>query len=144
MFRSKAKKSGDIDHWELGYIVKNMIHNKKIISGILALLLLGAGVVLGMMLKETTLRLKINSFDECVVAGYPVMESYPRQCKTSDGKIFVEQIEGGKFPQESPEDFTSAPAEDDVCRQAKYQEACEARQGCLWIGCPNNVCVSSR
>ena len=34
----------------------------------------------------------INSFDECVAAGNPVMESYPRQCRTPDGRLFVEQI----------------------------------------------------
>jgi hypothetical protein len=32
----------------------------------------------------------INSFQECVDAGNPVMESYPRQCMTKDGKNFVE------------------------------------------------------
>jgi hypothetical protein len=36
----------------------------------------------------------ISSFDECVQAGYPVMESFPRQCRTSDGRTFVEQISG--------------------------------------------------
>ncbi|MBD3210577.1 hypothetical protein GF318_04315 [Candidatus Micrarchaeota archaeon] len=30
----------------------------------------------------------ITSFEECVQAGYPVMESYPRQCRTPDGKTF--------------------------------------------------------
>ena len=34
----------------------------------------------------------INSFEECIAAGYPAMESYPRQCKTSDGKSFTEYI----------------------------------------------------
>ena len=34
----------------------------------------------------------INSFDECVGAGYPILESYPRQCKTPDGKTFSEDI----------------------------------------------------
>lgn len=33
----------------------------------------------------------INSFDGCVTAGYPIMESYPRQCKTND-KSFTEDI----------------------------------------------------
>ena len=33
----------------------------------------------------------ITSFAECENAGYPVMESYPRQC-TADGKHFVEEI----------------------------------------------------
>lgn len=35
---------------------------------------------------------EITNFDECVVAGYPIFESYPRQCKTPDGKTFVEII----------------------------------------------------
>jgi len=34
----------------------------------------------------------IDSFEECIAAGYPAMESYPRQCRTSDGKHFVETI----------------------------------------------------
>jgi len=34
---------------------------------------------------------KINSFEECA-AKYPVMESYPRQCATPDGKHFTENI----------------------------------------------------
>ncbi|MFW0862259.1 MAG: Gmad2 immunoglobulin-like domain-containing protein [Candidatus Komeilibacteria bacterium] len=29
-------------------------------------------------------RININSFDECIAAGFPVMESYPRQC--NDGQ----------------------------------------------------------
>ena len=36
----------------------------------------------------------ISSFDECVQAGYPIMESFPRQCKTPDGRTFVEQLNG--------------------------------------------------
>ncbi|MBS3922019.1 MAG: hypothetical protein KGZ37_02575 [Nitrosarchaeum sp.] len=34
----------------------------------------------------------VSSFEECESAGNPVMESYPRQCTTPDGKHFVEQI----------------------------------------------------
>lgn len=36
-------------------------------------------------------RKTINSFEECVEAGNPVMESYPRQCN-ADGKNFTEDI----------------------------------------------------
>lgn len=36
--------------------------------------------------------LNINNFEECVSAGYPVLESYPRQCKTPEGKTFTEDI----------------------------------------------------
>ncbi len=35
----------------------------------------------------------ILSFDDCAKAGNPVLESYPRQCKTSDGRTFAEEIQ---------------------------------------------------
>ena len=35
---------------------------------------------------------KISNFEDCVNAGYPIMESYPRQCKTPDGRTFTEII----------------------------------------------------
>jgi len=38
------------------------------------------------------LTFNINNFEECVSAGYPVLESYPRQCKTPEGKTFTEDI----------------------------------------------------
>lgn len=34
----------------------------------------------------------IKSFGDCARAGYPVMESYPRQCRTPDGRLFAEEI----------------------------------------------------
>lgn len=34
----------------------------------------------------------VNSFDQCVGAGYPVRESYPRQCRTPGGRTFVEEL----------------------------------------------------
>jgi hypothetical protein len=36
---------------------------------------------------------EINNFEECIAAGNPAMESHPRQCKTFDGKHFVEEID---------------------------------------------------
>lgn len=35
---------------------------------------------------------EITNFEECVLAGNLVMESYPRQCRTADNKTFVEDI----------------------------------------------------
>ena len=32
----------------------------------------------------------VKNFKECVAQGYPVLLSYPRQCKTPDGKTFIE------------------------------------------------------
>lgn len=33
---------------------------------------------------------KASDFEECVKAGNPVMESFPRQCRSKDGRLFVE------------------------------------------------------
>ena len=40
----------------------------------------------GISLKE------ISSFDDCVSAGFGVLESYPSQCRTSDGRSFTQDI----------------------------------------------------
>lgn len=34
----------------------------------------------------------VSSFEECVLAGNPIMESYPRQCVDGDN-LFIEEIE---------------------------------------------------
>ncbi len=34
----------------------------------------------------------IGSFEECAAAGYPVMESYPRQCSVPGGPTFTEKV----------------------------------------------------
>ncbi len=44
------------------------------------------------ILSGCTSTSNINSFEECVAAGNPVMESYPRQCNAG-GKTFTEEIE---------------------------------------------------
>lgn len=33
-----------------------------------------------------------GNFSECVALGYPIAESYPRQCRTPDGTMFVEDV----------------------------------------------------
>lgn len=35
---------------------------------------------------------EVLSFADCEAAGYPVMESYPRQCKTPDGRTYAEEL----------------------------------------------------
>jgi hypothetical protein len=39
---------------------------------------------------------KVANFEECVAAGNPVMESYPRQCRHG-GKTFVEVVEAWRL-----------------------------------------------
>jgi len=33
------------------------------------------------------------NFKECALKGYSILESYPRQCRTPDGKSFTEDVE---------------------------------------------------
>ncbi len=41
----------------------------------------------------------ITNFDECVKAGNPAMESYPRQCR-ANGEIFVEDLSQDCLPKQ--------------------------------------------
>lgn len=38
---------------------------------------------------------QIKNFEECLAAGNAIMESYPRQCRTEDGIMFIEDIGNG-------------------------------------------------
>lgn len=57
----------------------------------------------------------ITNFEECADAGYPVAESFPRQCRTPDGKVYVEET----------------PA---------LEQGAIARDGCYVGGCSGTVC----
>lgn len=69
----------------------------------------------------------ISNFEECAAAGNPVMESYPRQCRTEDGRLFVEEIPdgaAGTFPSQLPGEGLTA-------------------NGCAVAGCSGQLCVSA-
>jgi len=65
---------------------------KKLFSLIVLLLIL----VLGYFLIWPGFREKplvqVASFEECAAAGMPIMESYPRQCRSANGQSFSENI----------------------------------------------------
>lgn len=62
-----------------------------ILLGVIALVAVGA-FTYSTTKKVSTPAEEIASFDECVTAGYPTMESYPAQCKTPDGETFTQDI----------------------------------------------------
>ena len=68
---------------------------KKVIAILFFLLAAGAVIflVLYPKLKEVKPRPVVNNFEECVKAGFPVMESYPRQCRAPGGRLFFEIIQ---------------------------------------------------
>lgn len=62
----------------------------KTTFAILAVIIL---IALGIIfIKPSTPAKEITSFEECVAAGNPVMESYPEQCTTKDGKHFTHNV----------------------------------------------------
>jgi len=91
----------------------------------------------------------INSFEDCIAAGNPAMESYPRQCRTEDGKHFVEEIDD---PVGTPaKEVFQCPAKQtgpSACI-AVYQPVCgEVQIQCVTSPCPpvqetfSNSCVA--
>ena len=60
---------------------------KKIIASIIGIIVVLAALAIWLFYFKSP-SLKVQNFDECIKAGYPVLESYPRQCKTADGKTF--------------------------------------------------------
>ena len=60
------------------------------------LVIAGALAIVAMVIYDAAPRMNapapITNFEECVAAGNPVMESYPRQCRSADGQLFVEDI----------------------------------------------------
>ena len=58
---------------------------------IAAVVVVAVFVSMWSQLTDKNYRSAIQSFEQCARAGYPIMESYPRQCRTPDGKTFAEQ-----------------------------------------------------
>ena len=91
--------------------------------------LAGLLAVVAIVLLKVTPRIQplaltpvISNFEECAQAGNPVMESYPRQCRTQDGRVFMEEV---------PVD--TATSSDYVSMD----------NGCAIAGCSGQLCVSA-
>jgi len=66
--------------------------SKKLLIFLIIIIVLGVAAYFTMFKPGEAPIADINSFEECVSAGYPILESYPRQCKTPEGKTFAEDI----------------------------------------------------
>lgn len=97
--------------------------NKKIIIGIVLLLLIVA--IISIMLTKN----EITTFEECVEAGYPVMETYPEQCMIKDGQIFTN-------PNQEPLDNSIAVNSEEI-------SACQTSGDCVPMpGCHPTECIN--
>lgn len=61
---------------------------KKFVIPIIVAAVIAAGIGVYFILQKQ----QINSFDRCAKAGYPILQTAPRQCKAPDGKTFRESV----------------------------------------------------
>jgi hypothetical protein len=90
--------------------------------GIVIVLALIAGLLLSLSNISKTQRMYlISTFQECKDAGYPIMESFPEQCATPDGRTFVNDTQSGTPSPDTP--YLSS-------------------NGCAVSGCSGQLCIS--
>ena len=88
--------------------------------GIVVVLTIIAGLLVAFSQNRAQKSLfSITNFDECVAAGFPIIESYPEQCTTPDGRTFVNERQ-------------TAPSPDSI-----------TFNGCAVAGCSGQLCVSA-
>lgn len=84
------------------------------------------------------------NFAECAAAGHPVMESYPRQCRTSDGRLFVEEIEIPVVPPASTSTSASTSTTPVPTSAPSSGSGKESATGeCFVGGCSSQICSGS-
>ena len=65
---------------------------RKIVFIVVILIFAGVGYFGYQRYQKAEEVKKISSFEECGAAGFPVMDSYPGRCITSDGRSFTQEI----------------------------------------------------
>ncbi len=67
------------------------------------------------LLKQWRAKPVVTSFEECAAQGYPIMESYPRQCRVPGGENFTEQTSSTSSEEQSEVNIiVTAPQENTV------------------------------
>lgn len=66
------------------------MQKKILIIGAVLVVLIGGWFLVGQNQSNKI----VSSYDECVAAGYPILETFPEQCKTPSGETFVRSVLG--------------------------------------------------
>lgn len=69
-----------------------MANKNKVIIVAVVLLAVAVGSIVYM---QSAGRAQVNDFESCAEAGYPVMESFPMQCRGPDGTLYIQEIPAG-------------------------------------------------
>jgi putative hemolysin len=67
------------------------ISNREKILIVAALLIavIGEALLFFSAQQDRNAKKNITTYEACVAAGYPILESYPEQCRISDGRTFT-------------------------------------------------------
>ncbi len=81
-------------------------------------------------------RYQVTNFDTCEAADYPVMESYPRQCKAPNGDIFVEELIACTADAKICPDGTGVGRVPPDCefKPCPVSKVCEVKDDCVVFG----------
>lgn len=115
-FSMKMKK-------QRGFAVYHSVHGFAGIFMLIIGLVIGGAIVGGFYYgynQEQKNKLKaINSFEDCA-AKYPVMESYPAQCNTPDGRHFVQELSEEEKKKLVPPEISPSPVGDETASWKTY------------------------
>lgn len=82
---------------------------KIILITIVVLILIVAGITVLVLDTGRGGDIEVSNFEECAASGYPVMESYPEQCRTPDGQLFIRDIQATSTPSNLLRVFEPSP-----------------------------------
>ncbi len=92
---------------------------------VLALVILLVAVYF-IITRNTTVGNEITNFEECIAAGNPAMESYPRQCRDSVGdRTFIEVIDN---PNNENNNFEICDCSSDIYNCDDFSSKNEAQE----------------
>jgi eight-cysteine-cluster-containing protein len=102
------------------------IKTHRLLIAVIGLMIVGV-LLYGLMLWTGQFKPgHITTYAECAAAGYPILESYPSQCKTPDGRTFVNPNEHVTVP--NPVATSSTPT---------------TSSGCVVGGCSKELCTDA-
>jgi hypothetical protein len=101
---------------------------KNLFQFVLALAILIVFLFAMIYLKNTKIQ-KINSFEKCMEAGYPIMEIYPPICMTPDGRSFTQELSDEEKKNLLP------PNDNNICEDNCGDNVCQ-EVVCESSGCP--------
>ncbi len=112
---------------------------KKSLPILLIILLLIAAGAVWLLTRKTVPQPIISTFEECAAAGYPILETYPEQCRTPDGKSFTKVVKatGTEFGspvtlrRDEPTKFSDGLT---VTLVAINDSRCKTGVVCIWAG----------